>query len=172
MLRPPKPPIEIRKLGNFVFTTNVDTLLNKAKKEIIVIGGPMTQITGNLLKILGKTNLKIRLLALDIRNPDVSKTFYEMTQFKLEIPDLHHLKPFINKEHIEVRLYTTPPTAYFIATDLNENEGLINAAHIFARTPELDYLHLEIRRSNSEWYGHYRSHIEALWESGVPYKGC
>jgi hypothetical protein len=163
------PGITIKKYANFVFSTTVDNLLNKATKEIIIIGGPMLQLVGSKNKITYKENLKIRLLALDIENPEIAKAYYKITKGATEVTDLKHLKEFTDNRHIEVRVYETLPTVYFIAADINENNGLIIAAHIFTGVSELEYLHIEIERSNSEWYEAYRRQIEALWDGGKQY---
>jgi hypothetical protein len=158
--------IEIKT--NIIFMTEFDTLLNTAQKEIIVIGGPFTQIKAIQALILSKTNLKIRILALNIEKPEISDLFYkehpnpDINKAK----DLNHLRVYKKHDNITVNLYEYLPLAYFGAVDINDpKNGVILVGHRLSGVPENNYPNMKIDRIHPDLYEYYRNHIENLWKN-------
>ena len=148
--------------------TEFGTLLDKAQKEVIVIGGPFTQIKAIQALILSKTNLKIRILALNIEKPEISDLFYKEhpNPDVNKAKDLNHLRIYKKHDNIAVHLYEYLPLAYFGAVDINDpKNGVILVGHRLSGVPENNYPNMKIDRIHPELYEYYRHHIETLWEN-------
>ena len=154
---------------------SMTTFISKAQKDIFIYGGSLSQIVSfgeKMMKIKKDRNLKIRLLALNVDNPEIRTTYKNMRPMDNNIaPNLNHLKSYLGDENIEIRIHNTIPTAYYYAVDINEENGCIGVDHFLSAFTDVDYPHIEVRRGdNSEWYKTYQQQIEFLWSTGELYK--
>lgn len=164
--------IVIKKSENFV--GEVNELFLKAQKEVVIIGGPLSILTGSaeiVNNISKNKGIRVRLLALNVEKEALLSEYNKIAnQGKRGVANLNHLKLFENNDYIEIRTYELMPTAYFIASDINASNGFIKAVHLFSGGAELDCPHIELNRFNEEWYEIYQRQIESLWDEGVPWR--
>jgi len=157
--------IEIKTRIHFVRELSL-VLSYVAQKEIIIIGGPSTQLTWCQELMCSTTKLKIRLLALNIEKPEIADIFYKDPPHISITDNLNHLRAYKEYNQIEVRVYESFPLAYFFGIDINDPQnGLIIVAHRLSGISENEYPNMRIDRSYPELYEYYRKYIETFWNN-------
>ena len=153
----------------------LNSLLSRAHKDVIISGGSMAQIIAcdEMIKHISREKkIKVRLLALNVEKPEVLSAYRRMKANDTSIaPNLDHLKAFVS-DNIDIHIHDFLPTAYYFAADMNEQNGYIRVDHFLPYVSEFNYPHVELTRSSDAWYEIYRQQIESLWKNSVSWKSC
>jgi len=162
--------ILIRKTNNRIGDLNI--LLQKAKKDVFIIGGSMTPILACyeiIQNISSNKNIIVRMLAVNMEDEKTRCGYYNVINANRNegnTDNLTHLKRFLIS-NVEIRTSEIIPTTYYFAIDIDQPDGFIEVMHIVSGRSESDYPHIEINRNNKEWYDVYQSQIKALWNAGT-----
>ena len=167
--------ILIRRTNDFI--SELINFLRKAEREIIFIGGSMRKFPAAediIHQLIKEKNIKVKILALNIEKDDVFVAFKKLLgdEFvhKNVSNNLKHLEDFkdSNPKNVEIRKYENLPTAYYFATDLqNDIEGKIKIVPILYAKLELDYPHIDINYNSKELYEFYKKYINDFWEKNI-----
>jgi|GEM_PF-3031045 len=170
----PKDAIIVKQEDNFM--EEINKLLRKAQKEIIITGGALSLLSGDtqteIFNASSKRGLKVRLLAVNIDNKNILNGYNTWVDQRLGGPaSLDHLKTYNNKDNIEIRTFEFLPAAIFVAIDLDEHSGYIKVHHILSGVREKNMQpFIEINPSNRYWYGVYSNYIKTLWDCGKKWR--
>ena len=146
-------------------------LARRTECEMIVVGGTLSHLgaSRSFLNDISK-RIKIRLLALNIEEEDIERQYNKLIERKGGVADLKHLRSFEGNPNIEIRTFDLLPTAYYVASDLDQEKGVIFASHLFSIGSATNFPLISLSRSDDkEWYEIYQGQIEGLWKKGRPW---
>ena len=151
------------------YTKEIQYMLNSAKTDIIVTGGTLSDLNVHRLIIdeIVKKNITVRLLALDIEKDGILDAYNNLIERSGKVKDLLHLSRFEGNENIKINKLDSLPLAYFIASDMESQNGTIMAIHLLSKGER--FLCVRVTRSDNEWYNLYHEQIKSLWEEGCLY---
>jgi hypothetical protein len=146
--------------------------IKEAKHGLFVSGFSLSQWNDYAEDLKSKSNIEIRLLVLDIDNPDLVKTYKDIRRRPAnttpEARDLF-LQNFKDCEHIEVKKLCFPMVVGFVGIDMDKQYGYIKAEHSMNSEDNIKLPNIELYPNNEIWYNIYKKQIDYLWSAGVPY---
>ena len=168
--------LEQQRLGYVKLKTRHESKYNRswiedAKHELFISGVNMHTWGGTERTLASSKHLKIRILTLKTDDDELFRAYEAMKGHPIigARTAENFFRPLLGHDHIEIREIKSITPVMFVAMDMGEAYGLINAEHFFNNHNSDTLPNIELTPDNGEWYEIYRNQIETIWERGEPW---
>lgn len=150
---------------------SLQKIVSEADEEVFFSSVNLAQIVTNC-GFLKTCNLKkIRLLAMNVDDPELRKTYEQLRGRDLVgSSPAEVFKQLKGCEHIQMRTINVLTTTHFMAKDMKLKSGYIRAEHLLNNQENNDLPSIELVSTHENWYPIYRDLLESLWERAIPWE--